>query len=158
MLESELFSLCTLLKHIINIILLTVLRHDRKITGASDTLTQTDASERDEPTKQFGVSLQFIQENYKVVIPPIVKECVEYFNEPNNLLAIETEGIFRRSANVQKIRVLKQIANRGERITFDDPHEAAVLLKTFLRELKEPLLTYDLYDEIMQFQSMMFPR
>lgn len=116
-------------------------------------MTQTDLSERDEPTKQFGVTLQFIKQNYNVVIPPIVKQCIEYFNEPNNLLAIETEGIFRRSASIQKIKELKQIANRGEKITFDDPHEAAVLLKTFLRELREPLLTYELYDEVMQFQS-----
>lgn len=52
-----------------------------------------------------------------------------------------------------KVKQLKETANRGNPITFDDPHEAAVLLKTFLRELKEPLLTYELYDEVMQFQS-----
>lgn len=32
-------------------------------------------------------------------------------------------------------------------------HLAAVLLKTFLRELEEPLMTFDLFDEITQFQS-----
>lgn len=66
---------------------------------------------------------------------------------------METEGLFRRSANVLKVRQLKEAANKGNPITFDDPHEAAVLLKTVLRELKEPLLTYELYDEVMQFQS-----
>lgn len=69
------------------------------------------------------------------------------------VLALETEGIFRRSANVSKVRALKERANLGESLVFEDPHEPAVLLKKFLRELQEPLLTYELYDEIMQFQS-----
>lgn len=70
-------------------------------------------------------------------------------------LALETEGLFRRSPNVMKVKQLKDAANRGQLLTFDDPHEAAVLLKTVLRELREPLLTYDLYDEVMQFQSQL---
>lgn len=65
---------------------------------------------------------------------------------------METEGIFRRSANTSKINYLQQVANNGECLNFNDPHEAAVLLKRFLRELKKPLLTYELYDEILNFQ------
>lgn len=68
-------------------------------------------------------------------------------------VALETEGIFRRSANAVRVRALKEVSNAGQKLTFEDPHEAAVLLKKFLRELKEPLLTYELYDEILQFQS-----
>lgn len=33
----------------------------------------------------------------------------------------------------------------------EDTHVVAGLLKTFLRDLNEPLLTYELYDEIIQF-------
>lgn len=70
-------------------------------------------------------------------------------------IALETEGIFRRSANTLTIKQLKDTANRGEIVKFSDPHEAASLLKTFLRELREPLLTFELYDEIVAFQSML---
>lgn len=67
-------------------------------------------------------------------------------------IALETEGLFRRSANVTTIRELQDQVNKGETISFGgDPHVAAVMLKTFLRELEEPLLTFDLYDEIIQF-------
>lgn len=66
---------------------------------------------------------------------------------------METEGIFRRSANIHKVRTLKDMANHGQNIVFEDPYQAAALLKKFLRELKEPLLTFELYDEIVQFQS-----
>lgn len=33
--------------------------------------------------------------------------------------------------------------------TYGDVHLPAVLIKTFLRELQEPLLTFDLYDEVL---------
>ncbi len=31
---------------------------------------------------------------------------------------------------------------------------AAVILKSFLRELEEPLLTFDLYDDVLDFQQI----
>ena len=34
-----------------------------------------------------------------------------------------------------------------------DPHLAAVLIKLFLRELPEPLLTFNLYKPIMELKS-----
>lgn len=66
-------------------------------------------------------------------------------------LVLETEGLFRRSPSAATVRDLKNRVNNGEVIPLHDPHVSAVLLKTFLRELTEPLLTYELYDEVMQF-------
>ncbi|XP_012062794.1 PREDICTED: rho GTPase-activating protein 1-like [Atta cephalotes] len=104
-------------------------------------------------TTQFGASLQFIKENNNGdSIPPILRQCVEFLDTPD---ALETEGIFRRSANVAVIKELQNRCNQGLPIDFQgDPHIAAVLLKTFLRELDEPLMTYELYDEITQFQIL----
>lgn len=71
-----------------------------------------------------------------------------------NYAALETEGLFRRSANINHLRDLQSRINLGEPVDFgNDVHLAAVLLKTFLRELEEPLMTFDLFDEITQFQS-----
>ncbi|KAG5879161.1 hypothetical protein JTB14_029963 [Gonioctena quinquepunctata] len=129
-----------------------VKEHDKK-SGGGGVLSQSSPDIPFEPTspkQQFGVTLQHIRDHYNVAIPPIVKQCVEYLDQPD---ALETEGLFRRSANGNKVKTLKEIVNTGQKVTFDDPHEAAVLLKKFLRELKEPLLTYELYDEIVQFQS-----
>jgi Rho GTPase-activating protein 1 len=72
-------------------------------------------------------------------------------------IALETEGLFRRSASVALVRDVQSRINRGESIDFQrdfpgDYHLAAVTLKTFLRELKEPLMTFDLFDEIINFQ------
>lgn len=123
-------------------------------------------------TTQFGASLQFIKDNNGGdPIPPIVRQCVEFLDTPDGkkisstyerqgfenaqyFSALETEGIFRRSANVAMVKELQNRCNHGLPVDFQgDPHIAAVLLKTFLRELDEPLMTYELYDEITQFQS-----
>lgn len=69
------------------------------------------------------------------------------------LVVIDTEGIFRRSGNISRINELKKRINEGSIIDMssEDTHVVAGLLKTFLRDLSEPLLTYDLYDEIIQY-------
>ncbi len=69
------------------------------------------------------------------------------------------------------VRELQSKINAGERIVFSDGseregdggaeattgragsdvHVAAVLLKAFLRELQEPLLTFDLFEQVIKF-------
>lgn len=71
------------------------------------------------------------------------------------LSVIDTEGIFRRSGSYARINALKQMVNAGEMQAIDfkdeDTFAVAGLLKAFLRDLHEPLLTYELYDEITKF-------
>jgi Rho GTPase-activating protein 1 len=89
-------------------------------------------------------------------VPPVVHLCVDYLDDENSL---QTEGIFRRSANIQLVRELQQQFNEGKRPSFEQfgehgCHIAAVLLKSFLRELEEPLLTFALYDDVIDFQQI----
>lgn len=54
------------------------------------------------------------------------------------------------------VKNVQERFNKGEDVNFaldTDVHTAAVIIKTFLRELEEPLMTFDLYDEIIQFQG-----
>lgn len=63
-----------------------------------------------------------------------------------------SEGIFRRSVALGRVRELKARYNAGERVNLTevgDPQMAAVLLKSFFRELAEPLLTFKLYDNFL---------
>jgi len=65
-------------------------------------------------------------------------------------------GLFRRSANAKAVKELQAKVDLGVSLEFDksDVHIAAVLLKTFLRELSAPLLTYQLYDSILHFSDL----
>ncbi|KAJ8366000.1 hypothetical protein SKAU_G00148310 [Synaphobranchus kaupii] len=108
------------------------------------------------PTQQFGVSLQYIRDKNKgTLIPPVLSQTVSYLKEKG----LRTEGIFRRSARVQLIKDIQKLYNLGKPVDFEqygDIHVPAVILKSFLRELPEPLLTFPLYErvqEIVQVES-----
>lgn len=107
-------------------------------------------------SQQFRVSLKFIKEhNNGDPIPAVVKTCVGYLSHES---AMQTEGLFRRSANMKTVKEIQELLNSGEQVDFDDygdqaVHIAAVILKTFLRELEEPLLTFELFTEITTFRN-----
>ncbi|CAB4027764.1 rho GTPase-activating 8-like isoform X2 [Paramuricea clavata] len=104
-------------------------------------------------TQQFGVTLDRIKLKTGEDIPPVVQCTVEFLRESG----LEVEGLFRRSANVTVVNGYAAIFNRGETVQFvweEDTHVAAVLLKKFLRELPEPLLTFQLYDDIMRIHAL----
>lgn len=115
-------------------------------------MTQSFSQETICKTAQFGVTLKFINFNSPCLnyIPPIVRKCVDSLSITG---VIDTEGIFRRSGGHGQINELKQKVNRGEEVDLKniDVHVIAGLLKSFFRDLCEPLLTYELYDDITNF-------
>ncbi|KAG7473632.1 hypothetical protein MATL_G00098000 [Megalops atlanticus] len=107
------------------------------------------------PHQQFGVSLSLLKERSsdKEGVPLVMRETVSFLTEQG----LQTEGIFRRSANVTLVKNIQHKYNSGEAVHFsqlEDIHLAAVILKTFLRELPEPLLTYQLYNDIVNFHNV----
>ncbi|CAB4018633.1 rho GTPase-activating 8 isoform X5 [Paramuricea clavata] len=105
-------------------------------------------------TQQFGVTLERIKSHTGEDIPSAVQCTVEFLRESG----LEVEGLFRRSANITVAKAYTASFNRGETVQFvqeKDIHVAAVLLKKFLRELPEPLLTFQLYDDdIMRIHAL----
>ncbi|VCW48772.1 unnamed protein product [Gulo gulo] len=106
------------------------------------------------PTQQFGVSLQYLKDkNQGELIPPVLRFTVTYLREKG----LHTEGLFRRSASVHTIREIQRLYNQGKPVNFDDYgdiHVPAVILKTFLRELPQPLLTFRAYEQILGITSV----
>ena len=103
-------------------------------------------------------------------IPRVVSDAIENIKQ----FGLLEEGIFRKSGNAERIKYLKNLYNegkfksnnfgdkhtkqfvlKGKEVKLDnyDAHISAGLLKLFLRELAEPILTYELYDEIMTLQG-----
>lgn len=135
-----------------------VTEYDRKIvaqvSGGKDPAPYRTQS-TPEPTCQFGASLNWISVNNEdTPIPPIVKKCIEFLSTPEHL---ESLGIFRRSANVADVKAAQANVNAGKDVNFDehtDVHLVAVLLKAFFRELPEPLLTFDLFEDVMTYEQI----
>ena len=71
-------------------------------------------------------------------------------------IAPDLEGVFRISAMKSALDSIQSKVDAGERIVYsdlDDPHIAPALFKQFLRELPEPLLTFERYPELIKANS-----
>ncbi|XP_028283720.1 rho GTPase-activating protein 1-like isoform X1 [Parambassis ranga] len=86
-------------------------------------------------------------------VPVVMRDTIIFLSEQG----LEIEGVFRRSANVTLVKEVQLKYNSGQAVNFrdmEDVHLAAVILKIFLRELPEPLLTYQLYNDIVNLASV----
>ncbi|XP_053405798.1 unconventional myosin-IXAb-like isoform X4 [Mercenaria mercenaria] len=99
-------------------------------------------------TKVFGVSLQSLVGPEDTI--PVFMDNLIMLIETHGLF---TEGIYRKSGAAPKINQLKTVLDNGvtEISIEDNPvHVLTSTLKTFFRELPEPLLTFEFYDEFIQ--------
>ncbi|XP_050780869.1 rho GTPase-activating protein 8 isoform X3 [Gopherus flavomarginatus] len=135
-----------------------VIRHDQNLRdkqkGRPPPLAKLPPPRPPLPTQQFGVSLQYLKDKNKgQLIPPVMKQTVSYLKSKG----LRVEGLFRRSASIQTIKEVHKLYNQGKPVNFDDYgdiHIPAVILKTFLRELPQPLLTFESYDQILGITSV----
>lgn len=97
----------------------------------------------------FGVYLYDIFVRDQTPVPVVVQECIKAVET----FGMDTEGIYRVSGNnTQVAQIRAQFENDPNSVDFGVPdafyhdvNNAAALLKQFLRELPDPLLTTDAY-------------
>jgi RalA-binding protein 1 len=111
----------------------------------------------------FGVSLDVATARHKchdgIALPLVVRQCVDYIEE-NGLMQ---EGIYRVSGVKSKVNKLKAAFNcpktRNSVALADyEPAVIASVLKLFLRELPDPVLTSALTPRFEQVSSDPTPR
>jgi hypothetical protein len=73
---------------------------------------------------------------------------------------MSVEGIFRKNGNIRRLKDLTDAIDRDPSsvdLTQDNAVQLAALLKKFLRELPEPLLTFKLHRLLVASQCMYSP-
>ncbi|KAJ7132834.1 hypothetical protein C8R43DRAFT_1206633, partial [Mycena crocata] len=86
-------------------------------------------------------------------IPVIVEKCIDAVEA----LALEYEGIYRKTGGSGQSKAITQLFERGDYSAFDlrdsdrfnDICSVTSVLKTYFRSLPVPLLTFDLHDHFM---------
>eukprot|EP00076_Gallus_gallus_P042110 XP_025007648.1 SH3 domain-binding protein 1 [Gallus gallus] len=101
----------------------------------------------------YGVPLQTHLKDLGREIALPIEACVMM------LLAsgMKEEGLFRLAAGASVLRKLKSSLASGSNALeefYSDPHAVAGALKSYLRELPEPLMTFKLYDEWIKVASL----
>jgi len=104
--------------------------------------------------KVFGVPLQVLLKREKDSdIPSLVEKSIKFIRE----YGLQLEGIFRLSGRASQVEKLRDQLDQGKKVFFSqdmDVHSVASLFKQWLRELPEPLLTWDLYDDFLATDSL----
>eukprot|EP00124_Ichthyophonus_hoferi_P005576 Ihof_evm2s847 gene=Ihof_evmTU2s847 len=128
-----------------------VIQHNEKLHQRSKEMLGPTSSPNG-PNQQFGVALAFLV-NEKEPIPLVLRKAATRIAKEDGLT---TEGLFRRSAGKVLVEHIKHCINYGMTVDWEemDVHVAALLYKAFLRELPEPLLTFELFDEIIAYHKI----
>eukprot|EP00035_Acanthoeca_spectabilis_P001004 m.76892 g.76892 ORF g.76892 m.76892 type:complete len:624 (-) comp10563_c0_seq1:224-2095(-) len=132
----------------LNVVHLTTILESKKIFKISKTAHKAKMKKGTEGNT-FGVNLEHLVERDlkanpgKVVrknVPIILSTIVDFLSSTS----LSEEGIFRKAGHVGRIKDLRQkCEDSGGVVSFEAarPHDVAALLKQFLRETPEPLLT-----------------
>ncbi|GFT16991.1 ralA-binding protein 1-A [Nephila pilipes] len=118
-------------------------KKESKLLKIKDKKKKSIDQEIKEDKPIFGVPLHVAVEKSKshdgIELPVVVRECIDYIEEHG----LACEGIYKISGLKSKVRNLKNQYNRGEKVYLyeHEPHIVASLLKQFLRDLPEPILT-----------------
>jgi chimaerin len=108
----------------------------------------------------FGVDLTTLVKATSSIRPIIVEKCIDEIEKRKG--ALETEGLYRVSGFNDAIEDLKLAFDRGDNIDlsdsikYNDIHLICSLLKMYLRQLPIPLITFEVYNRLIDILSMFF--
>ncbi|KAL1007682.1 hypothetical protein UPYG_G00090150 [Umbra pygmaea] len=99
-------------------------------------------------SRQFGVEVSRLTNDERTV-PLVVEKLINYIE----MHGLYTEGIYRKSGSTNKIKELKQgLDTDVNNVNLDDYniHVIASVFKQWLRDLPNPLMTFELYEEFLR--------
>uniref|UniRef100_A0A673D124 Myosin IXAa n=1 Tax=Sphaeramia orbicularis TaxID=375764 RepID=A0A673D124_9TELE len=103
-------------------------------------------------SRQFGVEVSRLTSDERTV-PLVVEKLINYIE----MHGLYTEGIYRKSGSTNKIKELKQgLDTDVNSMNLDDYniHVIASVFKQWLRDLPNPLMTFELYGEFIRAMAL----
>lgn len=106
------------------------------------------------PSVLFGSELADRAEYERRQIPSVVTRCIEEVE----LRGMEMEGIYRKTGGNSQVKSIQEGFDKNENYDISDPDmditAVTSVLKQYFRKLPTPLLTYDIYDRILETNSL----
>lgn len=104
----------------------------------------------------FGVDLTTLVKATNSIRPIVAEKCIEEIERRKG--AIESEGLYRVSGFSDAIEELRLAFDRGDNVDFNefkynDIHIICSLLKLYLRQLPIPLITFEVYNKLIESLS-----
>ncbi|KAM0283066.1 hypothetical protein ACHAQH_002667 [Verticillium albo-atrum] len=118
-----------------------------KSTSANNLATQTIV---EAPSVLFGSDLVDRADYERRQIPSVVTRCIEEVE----LRGMDVEGIYRKTGGNSQVKIIQEGFDKNEDYDISDPElditAVTSVLKQYFRKLPQPLLTYEIYDQILQ--------
>uniref|UniRef100_A0A673J2R5 Rho GTPase-activating protein 17-like n=1 Tax=Sinocyclocheilus rhinocerous TaxID=307959 RepID=A0A673J2R5_9TELE len=146
--------MCNMPKHLLE----AQADHHRKSLTLLESVLPTIQAQQDSWTEKpaFGTALdEHLKRSSREIALPL-EACIMMLLETG----MKEEGLFRIAAGASKLKKLKAALDCSTSQLeefYSDPHAVAGALKSYLRELPEPLMTYQLYDEWIQASNVPDP-
>ncbi|KAI1432802.1 rho GTPase activator Rga [Xylaria sp. CBS 124048] len=106
------------------------------------------------PNVLFGSELADRAEFERRQIPSVVTRCIEEVE----LRGMEMEGIYRKTGGNSQVKIIQDGLDKNENFDISDPDlditAVTSVLKQYFRKLPTPLLTYDIYDGVLETNSL----
>ncbi|KAI0388839.1 RhoGAP-domain-containing protein [Xylariaceae sp. FL0594] len=125
-------------------------------TAPPKTVAATSASDiavAEPPNVLFGSELAERAEYERRQIPSVVTRCIEEVE----LRGMEMEGIYRKTGGNSQTKIIQEGFDKNENFDISDPDlditAVTSVLKQYFRKLPTPLLTYDIYDRVLETNS-----
>ncbi|XP_031604761.1 rho GTPase-activating protein 17a isoform X7 [Oreochromis aureus] len=131
--------------------------HRKSLTVLESVLPTIQAQQdswMEKPAFGTGLDEHLKRSGREIALP--IEACVMMLLETG----MKEEGLFRIAAGASKLKKLKAALDCSTSQLeefYSDPHAVAGALKSYLRELPEPLMTFQLYDEWIQASSVSDP-
>ncbi|KAF5874643.1 putative rho-type gtpase-activating protein [Botrytis fragariae] len=106
------------------------------------------------PSTLFGSDLVERADYERRQIPSVVTRCIEEVE----LRGMDIEGIYRKTGGTGQVNIIKEGFDKTEDYDISDPDlditAVTSVLKQYFRKLPVPLLTFDVYDRVLESISI----
>jgi hypothetical protein len=113
-------------------------------------MTSGSLAAAEDPSKLFGSDLVERADYERRQIPSVITRCIEEVE----LRGMDIEGIYRKTGGSGQVKLIQEGFERVEDFDISDPGlditAVTSVLKQYFRKLPVPLLTFDVYDRILE--------
>ncbi|KAH8804826.1 hypothetical protein F5884DRAFT_428138 [Xylogone sp. PMI_703] len=118
--------------------------------GASNGTAGAATAAAESPAVLFGSELVERADYERRQIPSVVTRCIEEVE----LRGMDVEGIYRKTGGSGQVKIIQEGFDKTEDFDISDPDlditAVTSVLKQYFRKLPTPLLTFDIYDRVLE--------
>lgn len=126
------------------------------LKSASGVTMSTAPAIAEAPSVLFGSDLVERADYEKRLFPSVVTRCIEEVE----LRGMDVEGIYRKTGGNSQVKIIQEGFDKSEDYDISDPElditAVTSVLKQYFRKLPIPLLTFDVYDRILESNGAIF--